>query len=195
MSNDKKLSGGTIPGVAPRVGGEYDKFVQDNIGKAIIGTPVGDGGVKPLEATSNDTKVNTNTIELPSGISASQANQIQEALKAIIEGKPLVNPVQPQRDMIVPDNQMRAWNPQISFAPQAKLSDMESSVGNQNANPNAVISHARPNSNLNPKEGCSPVLIDVFNLLTTLVAGRWILPGSPSVETTLTRLRREIEDK
>lgn len=173
---------------------EYAKFVQDNIGKAVIGVPEGDG-VKVMNAPV------PTTVELPVGLTHEQSIQMQSAFKAIMEGKTLqptnavAAPPPGQRDVIVPDQNTRMWNPMQSFQPTAKLSDMEASVRGVDANPTSVISYARPISNLNPKDGCSPVLVDCFALLTSLVAGRWLLPGAPSVDTMLVRLRAEIETK
>jgi hypothetical protein len=205
------LKGGTVPnggssGPPKRELSDFDKFAINNMDKVIIGTAEGDSGVKPM---NSDSVNSPQMLELPKGISADQAVQLQSAFKAIMNGQGLVPANQGsteftamavppvRRDVIVPESNLRMWNPMESFRPTTKLSDMESSVTNANSNPNAVISYAPPTSKLNPKEGCSPVLIDTYNLLKSLIDGRWFLPGCPrlqDVQSTIVRLKAEIEE-
>ena len=204
MAKDTKLSGGITPTVSTREPSDFDKFVASNIDKAIIGTPAGDGGVKPLDSgigKSTSNGGNTMQMELPAGITAEQSIQIQAAMKAILNGVVLAPSqtavAQPPRDMIVPETHNRMWNPMVQFAPTARLSDMEASVRPGAVNPNTIIANAPISTKLEPKVDCSPVLIDTYLLLKRLLDGRWFVPGAPTmeVESTLTRLKSEIENK
>ncbi|CAM6003240.1 unnamed protein product [Sphagnum balticum] len=202
---DNKLKGGVVPPtVSKSEPSEFDKFVVSNIDKVVITGPEGvakDQGIAPP---------NPNVLELPAGISPQQAIQLQSAFKAIMEGKNLttaqqVNPnpmtavaaPPPNRDMIVPESNHRMWNPNQEFRPQTRLSDMENSISPGYVNPQQVIANAPINVKLNPKEGCSPVLIDIYILLKRLMDGRWVVPGGPKqdIESMMLRLQSEIEDK
>jgi hypothetical protein len=200
-------------------GSEFDKFVSQNISKAIIGTPTEDGGVRAIQsnqvpnvsATNNPIAQNSHNnspnasipmqIELPAGMTAAQAAAIQ----AIINGQSVQsvgNPVaQPPagyaRDAVVPEQNSRMWNPMQPFVPTARLSDMERNAPAGANNPSNIIVNARVESKLNPKPDCPVVLIDAFNLFNDILGGRWLLPGCPrshDVQTMLTRLRSEIEN-
>ena len=143
MAKDTKLSGGVIPGTdLPRhQPSEFDRLAGEHMHKAIIGTPSGDGGINPINASSPTAPANV--LEIPFGMPPDKAALMQAAFAAIMAGKTVqtVNeapnaiaaPPQHMRDAIVPDSNHRMWNPHQEFRPQAKLvPDMERSVGDAN---------------------------------------------------------------
>lgn len=194
MAKDTKLSGG----VARSEPSEFDKFAASNLDKAVIGTPTGDGGVNPIVA--NGASLGPNTIEIPMGMTPAQATQMQAAFNSIMKGQtvapvnPNVSPQQSNRDIIVPDTNTRMWNPMQPFQPTSRLSDMEASVGQGAVNPSAVMTNVPASAKLTPKVDCSPVLIECYHLLNSLIAGRWLLQGAPNLNTMLVRLKAEIEN-
>lgn len=204
MVDKPTLKAGTIPGTnIPRnEPSEFDKFVSANIDKAVIGTPTGDHGVNPINK-NNPTPVPAIILELPPNVTPVQAAQLQAAFAAIISGQnvtttpnlnaPQVPPNNP--NAIVPESHNRMWNPYQPFQATTRLSDMERSVAPGAVNPTSIIPGAAAVSPLRAKDGCSPVLIDVYNTLNNLIQGKWFKFGAPiqGIETTLERFKEVLE--
>lgn len=195
MAKDTKLSGGVVPRTEPS---EFDKFVGSNLDKAVI-IDMSNPGASPAQGV----------LEIPAHATPQQAAQMRAVHEAIMSGKSFTTVNEPMqtamaqppahmRDAIVQDTGIsRAWNPHQPFQPTTRLSDMERTVS-ADKNPSAILPHARVEVKLNPKEGCSPVLLDCYSLLNDLLVGRWFLPGFPrlqEIETMKARLQNEIELK
>ncbi len=219
MAKDTKGNTGTVPTLSTPARGtsDFDKFVAQNMDKAMIGTAGEGDTVNPIGGQPSTVAVSS-SVELPAGLSPEQRGQIEAVIAARAAQQQAVHhavaqpPTQYNNQMPQPQQQQpaqipvqpfstdrgtpRAWNPMDRLMPTTPVSVLEKAMEANQQLPGAVSSGMGSTlTEIKPLEGTPQVYVEAYNLLRALLAGNWIIPGGRSgeVNALLPRLKLEIE--